>query len=143
MDRQRGQATVEWVALLLVAALILGAAAAHSSARDDRGLGREVAKRIAGAPREITAAAPAAGIEREARAQGVAAPPVRSPSARSDARLRGVARVAERAWIVCLGYRRWRQEMEHPLAPTESLPLDDALEIANDCLNPYSFLFGD
>jgi hypothetical protein len=51
--------------------------------------------------------------------------------------------VARRVWIVCLGYRRHRYELEHPLAPTESMPLDDALDIANECMNPLAFLMDD
>jgi hypothetical protein len=69
--------------------------------------------------------------------------PARPPRSRAiDAfrRLRGLTRIAQRAWIVCLGYRRWRYELAHPRAPTQPLPLGDALAIANDCLNPYSFL---
>ncbi|MGH2715530.1 MAG: hypothetical protein ACRDM7_16900, partial [Thermoleophilaceae bacterium] len=58
-------------------------------------------------------------------------------------RLRGVARVGRHAWIFCLGYRRWRYELGHPSAPTEALPLGEALAIANDCLNPHSYLFED
>ncbi len=56
-------------------------------------------------------------------------------------RLRGAGlKIVRRAWIVCLGYRRLRYELEHPLAPNEMMPLDDALDIANGCLNPYAFL---
>jgi hypothetical protein len=51
--------------------------------------------------------------------------------------------VARKAWIVCLGYRRYRYEMEHPLAPNEAMPVEEALDIANECLNPFGFLAGD
>jgi hypothetical protein len=75
------------------------------------------------------------------------APAPRGPASRLPARavdafrrLRGVTTLARRAWIVCLGYRRWRYELAHPLPPTQALPLDDALAIANECLNPYAFL---
>jgi hypothetical protein len=177
VHRESGQATVEWVALALAAALILGAAATHSSTDDDRGLGQLVAKRIASAPSALevgrdTATGAPASIS--APAAGAPAPAARSPAHRParfpahvpaippeprppapaptapasraravDAfrRLRGVGKLASRAWIVCLGYRRWRYEMEHPLAPTEPVPLGEALEIANTCLNPYAFLF--
>jgi hypothetical protein len=57
--------------------------------------------------------------------------------------LRGVAYVAKRAWIVCLGYRRYRYEVEHPRLPTETMPTEEALDIANECLNPLGFLVGD
>jgi hypothetical protein len=51
--------------------------------------------------------------------------------------VRGIAR---HAWVVCLGYRRWRHELDHPRAPTEPIPLRDALQIVNGCVNPYAFL---
>jgi hypothetical protein len=179
---EEGQATVEWVALVLTAALVLAAGAALAGREGDRGLGEEVAERIsrtaAGTARSPDAAAPAPeraaplatrAASPETRAAPpparVAPPPTRAappsahaarPPARAapppasapravDAfrRLRGVADVARHTWIVCLGYRRWRYELEHPMAPTEALPLDEALGIVNSCLNPYDYLLED
>ena len=50
--------------------------------------------------------------------------------------------VARRAWIACLGYRRYRYEREHPrrLSPFESMPPREAVAIADACLNPVGFL---
>jgi hypothetical protein len=150
MDRQSGQATVEWVALILMAALILGAAAAHSATRDDRGLGRLMAERIASAPSRITSApersagapqAPTPGRD-AARAPAAAGPPVRSRSVDADAGMRRVVGLAQKAWIVCLGYRRLSHDLEHPRAPNEAISLSGALNIVNSCLNPYAFLLG-
>jgi hypothetical protein len=152
VHRQSGQATVEWVGLVLLAALILGAAAALRSPGEEPGPGSLVAERIVCAAKGTTAdscageAAPPAvrpPPRAPARPAPVEAPP--SPARVADAfrRLRGVGHVARHAWIVCLGYRRWRYELEHPLAPTEALPLDEALAIANTCLNPYAFLTED
>jgi hypothetical protein len=175
-----GQATVEWVALALVAALVLGAAAVLAGREADRGLGEEVAERIsrtasgvgrapagavapppaprrpgpAAAPRRSAALVPAppANAPRvsappaPATAPRVSAPPVSAPPASApravDAfrSLRGVADVARHTWILCLGYRRWRYELEHPMAPTETLPLDEALSIVNTCFNPHDYL---
>jgi hypothetical protein len=159
--RASGQATVESVALVLLLALVLGAAVAEVSSRaeSDRGLGPTLAKQIANAPRRAssftvpgpaaptrgapTAEAPAHVPERrratspERRASGR---PLRSRAVDAFRRLRGVTTIARRAWIVCLGYRRWREELAHPRAPTQALPLRDALAIANECLNPYAFL---
>jgi hypothetical protein len=50
---------------------------------------------------------------------------------------------AKRLWIVCLGYRRHRYELEPPRAPIEAVPLDDALDLANTCLNGIGFLAED
>jgi hypothetical protein len=137
---EQGQATVEWVALLLVAALVLGALAAFRSPLEGRGMGETVAERI------TCAARGACGRASEAPRRGRS--PVTAPRGRprshvsADAfqRLRGTGWIARRAWIVCLGYRRWRYEYQHPRAPTEPLPLDEALDIVDTCLNPFSFL---
>jgi hypothetical protein len=205
MHAESGQATVEWVALVLLAALVLTAAAAFSWPERDRELGTVLAERITrsarlpaaapgrlavpapmaapapvavpapvAAPGPLAAPAPAlAPRPQERAARAPAAPPTAAraptPAARAPApvaqarapaapapdrparppgpkavdafrRLRGLAGVAKHAWIICLGYRRWRHELEHPRAPTEPLPLGVALRIANDCLNPYNFL---
>ena len=155
---------MEWVALVLLAALVLTAAAALASPSKDPELGHRIAKRIA-RPAAIPAAAarglaeapsgaasgpaPAAGAPAPAAGAPAPAPRVPAPATPEpravDAfrRLRGVGQVARHAWVVCLGYRRWRYELEHPSAPTESLPLSEALAILNDCLNPHDYLLED
>jgi hypothetical protein len=144
MRGEGGQAALEWVALVLVAALVLGAAAAFSSPAADSDLGDLVARRIAQTPGEPSrvAAGSAGAPEASAPATRASAPPERR-TVDAFRRLRGVAAVAKRAWIVCLGYRRWRYELAHPSAPTEPLPLGEAVSIANDCLNPHDYLFAD
>jgi len=146
---------------------VLGATAAFAGRESDRGLGEAVAERItraAGAPAAGTSAggAPAAGtpapggLVRKRPISGRfrttwtdAAPRVRAapPAPASEPRavdafrsVRGVADVAKHAWIVCLGYERWRHELEHPAAPTEALPVDVALDIVNTCFNPHDYL---
>jgi hypothetical protein len=112
-----------------------------------------VAPAPGGVARPPSAAAPPASAPRAApppaSAPRAAEPPASAPQAPAphppravDAfrRLRGVAEVAKHAWIVCLGYRRWRYELAHPSAPTEALPVREAFAIANECLNPYSYL---
>ena len=168
MHGEGGQATVEWVGLVLSAALVLGAGAALAGREADRGLGEEVAERIsrtatraaaspdaATPPRVSAAPIPTRAAPIPARAAPpptrAAPPPTRAapppasgpPAVQAFRRLRGVADVARHTWIVCLGYRRWRYELEHPMAPTEALPLDEALGIANSCLNPYDYLLED
>ena len=162
-----GQATVEWVALVLLAALVVGAAAAFAGREPDRGLGELVAKRIARGAGELepaaAAAAPAAAAlpprplrPRPPAAARSAAPvasaparPVSAPLAPAPRRvsaspaIRGIGSVARHAWIVCLGYHRWRYEREHPIATIEGLPLDVALQVVNDCINPHDYLFED
>ena len=163
MHGEGGQATVEWVALVLAAALVLAGAGALAGREADRGLGEEVAKRIATTARGggAAAAGPVAAVRNRpisrrfrtrsgAALQGEAAapergaaPPAPSPGSRAVGAfrsVRGVADVAKHAWIVCLGYERWRHELEHPSAPTEALPVDVALSIVNTCFNPHDYL---
>lgn len=155
MHGEGGQATVEWVALVLAAALVLGATAAFAGRESDRGLGEAVAERItraAGAagtpaPGGLVRKRPISGRFRttwtDAAARVRAAPPAPASGPRAvDAfrSVRGVADVAKHAWIVCLGYERWRHELEHPTAPTEALPVDVALDIVNTCFNPHDYL---
>jgi hypothetical protein len=155
-----GQATVEWVALVLAAALVLGATAALTGREDDRGLGDALAKRIASGPSALDrrgaapesgagAAPPASAAAPPASAaappaSAAAPPPARTAEAvQAFRRLRGIEDIARHTWIVCLGYKRWRYELENPMAPNEALPLGDALDIVNGCLNPYDYLLED
>jgi hypothetical protein len=134
-----GQATVEWVALLLAAALVLAGAGALAGREADRALGEELAERIT----RTAAAAPAPAGGAPAAPRVRAAPPAPAAGPRNvDAfrSVRGVADVAKHAWIVCLGYERWRHELEHPAAPSEALPVDVALSIVNTCFNPHDYL---
>jgi hypothetical protein len=151
-----GQATVEWVALVLAAALVLGAAAAFAGRAADPGVGEAVAKRITRTAGGLGPAGALAGEERAsagAAAPGAAAPPPprSAPSPLSSlsravgigGALAGIGRVARHGWIVCLGYQRWKHELEHPSAPTEPLPADVALSIVNTCFNPHDYLLED
>jgi hypothetical protein len=134
-----GQATVEWVALLLAAALVLAGAGALAGREADRALGEEVAERITRAA--AAAPAPAGGAPAAPRVGAAPPAPAAGPRAVDAFRsVRGVADVAKHAWIVCLGYERWRHELEHPAAPSEALPVDVALSIVNTCFNPHDYL---
>jgi hypothetical protein len=182
-----GQATVEWVALVLAAALVLGAAAALAGREADPALGEAVAKRITGAARAVGRApagaagtSPADALARSAPPGGGAPgaaplgagppdarPPAAAPPGPGDpapvaptrsassplaalpravgfgGALAGIGRVAKHGWIVCVGYERWRHELESPSAPTEPLPVDTALSIVNTCFNPHDYLLED
>jgi hypothetical protein len=164
---EMGQASVEWVGLVLVAVLALGTLGvlawtrADRAPASDRGLGKLVAQRlVCGARRSCAgrigvrpAGSPALPGAPPAAPN---APPLLPASPRAGARLsraraidalrrlRAVgATLVKRAWIVCIGYRRFRYELEHPRAPNEAMPLDEAIDIANGCLNPYAFLVED
>jgi hypothetical protein len=144
MHDERGQATIEWMGLVAMAALVLAALAAFRAPQQDRELGAGLAKRI-------TCAAGGTCAERRAgllRHGGGAVAPVARALPRAKAvdalrRLRGVGQLTKRIWIACLGYRRFIYERDHPRAPTDAMPVGEALEIANVCLNPLSFLEDD
>jgi hypothetical protein len=157
MGAEAGQAAPEWVGLMLLVTVALGALAAfRGPGGGDRGVGEMVARRItcavggscAGAPERFPAAGrpgpaspPAPAPEAPRARPGAPSPLTRAKAIDALRRLRGVgATLVKRAWIVCLGYRRFRYELEHPRAPNEVMPVDEALDIANGCLNPYGFL---
>jgi hypothetical protein len=157
------------VLLVTVALGALAALAAfRAPGGGDRGVGEMVARRIAcaaggacagppggaaaagrpGAPsaaravrRSPVTRAPSA-VTRGPSAAGQAPSPVpRARAIEALRRLRAVgATLVKRAWIVCIGYRRFRYELEHPRAPNQVMPLAEAVDIANGCLNPYGFL---
>jgi hypothetical protein len=166
---ERGQATVEWTAIVLVVALALAALLEVTGDVDGRDLGAAVAGRIVcaagGACQEAEAAVPIAAPVRRAEPARTAAPartavpariaapvpiprmrlPRGSPGAPARARPRvgAVAKaLARRAWIACLGWKRFAYERAHPerLDPLQAIPVRDGLRIANACLNPAGFL---
>jgi hypothetical protein len=143
---EHGQATIEWTGLVLLAAVAMAALTALVPRVDGRGLAESLTHAITCAARGGCAARPPPPLAR--RSAPRPAPPARPavPAGRAAAAfqaLRGVAEVAKRAWIVCLGYRRYRYEIEHPRMPTEAMPMEEALDIANECVNPLGFLAGD
>jgi hypothetical protein len=164
---QKGQATVEWVGLLLAVGLMLGALAGgvRGATRADSGegareLGEAVAKRISCAARDLCGAAAPVRGERGSPREGTllsggvphreAAPggerrasPVPPPRSGPLPNLGRAGSVAEHAWIACLGYRSLRDDLEHPRSPREARPVERTLDIVNECLNPWEFFFGD
>jgi hypothetical protein len=150
MRGEGGQATVEWAGLVLLVVLVLAALGAVSgrAPASERGLARVVAERFTCAARGACGGAPGArpvAAPPSAPAPAVAARGItRARAVAALRRLRSVgAKLVRRAWIVCIGYRRFRYELEHPRAPNEVMPLDEAIDIANGCLNPYAFLVED
>ena len=151
MRGERGQASTEWTGVVLLVLLVLGALGAGLGLRpgrapaSGRALGDALAERFTCAARGACGGAPAS-----APSAAPPVPPVAGLVGRSPTRVRAVdalrrlrsvgAKLVRRAWIVCIGYRRFRYELEHPRAPNEVMPLDEAVDIANGCLNPYAFL---
>jgi hypothetical protein len=148
MRGEGGQATVEWAGLVLLVMLVLAALGAVSgrAPASDRELGKVVGERFTCAARGGCGGAPGArAVAAPPSAPAVVAPGItRARAVDALRRLRSVgSKLVRRAWIVCIGYRRFRYELEHPRAPNEVMPLDEAIDIANGCLNPYAFLMED
>jgi hypothetical protein len=159
--REHGQATVEWIGLVLLAAVALTALAALRPDVDGRALGGSVAHAITCAARggcdldrqrlhRPQASPPSSAAQPPARlpvtGPRLGVPAAQMPGDRAAGAFRALRRirnVAQKAWIVCLGYRRFVYERSHPRVPTEPMPLDEALHIADECLNPLGFLAAD
>jgi hypothetical protein len=144
--RERGQATVEWVGLLLLLALGLGALLALAPSVEGRALGAQLLERVTCTVRDGCGAREE--VADPAVAVALAPPPPRAAPVSPERAalafrvLRGVKKVARRAWIVCLGWERYRYELDHPEAviPGHTMPVREATRIANACLNPLYFL---
>jgi hypothetical protein len=163
MRSERGQASVEWIGVLLLVALSLGALvrpAARSEAGGDA-LGATLAQTWrTGVERAAHARLPE---DRPARPRAVVAPPlvpvvpgerrasrgsrqrliprlVRGPGARGVRRAGGV--LWRRAWLLCLGYERGRYEFIHPETrlPGHNASPREVIRIANDCLSPVDLV---
>jgi len=150
MPSEHGQATLEWTGLVLLAALGMAAVTSLLTRVDGRGLGESVAHAITcaaggGCPARPPPERPSPPSRSAAPAEVPAGRPGVSPARAAAAlqALRGAAGVAEKIWILCLGYRRYRYEVEHPRLPMEAMPLEEALDIANECVNPLGFLAPD
>jgi hypothetical protein len=158
---QCGQATVEWIGLVLGLALAFGGALGVARGADfggeAHGLGEALASRV------TCAARGSCHVEHRVVPRVHAPPPTldafggrgirpSAPWERAPRGLRGLdgagagvlralGQVGRRAWIGCLGYRRLRYDLDHPRTPRESVPVGEVLDELNRCLNPWMFLF--
>lgn len=157
---ERGQATVEWVGLVLGLALAFGGALGVARGADfggeADGLGEALTQRMTCAARGACGAGPGGPRlpERPSAPPGVLVgrgiPPTWPPKQRAGELgglkgagagvLRALGRAGRYAWPVCLGVRRLRYDLDHPRTPRQSIPLRDTLGLANKCLNPWGFL---
>jgi hypothetical protein len=147
MGSQRGQASVEWVALLLLVALGLGGLMALAPRVEGRSLGGLLAQRIACAAARDCGAHGDAGSPRGPvsrggldRREAAAIAPVAPVVTRSRGRIRDVIRVGAKkaiAWNGLLCYLR-----ESTARGDTNRPSDDIGDAVN-CLNPLSGWTGD
>lgn len=160
MRSERGQASVEWIGLVLLLALGLGALARFAARTDAAHMGPELLGAIvrsadaepgtaapASAPRTLVTAPPLTPVAPRAHRPPLtrARPPAR-PVVWGRALLRRVGRRAgglyRRAWMFCLGYERVRYDLLHPesSAPHVGIPLSESVRMANDCVSPVDLV---
>lgn len=163
MGGESGQATVEWVGIVLLVALALAALGHFATKADGRSLGREVAHSVT-RPLVRPATRPTAPAYSPVRpalrvrsepafpipplmpraGESAAALPLRLPRARTVMRrVRGGAGVAwRRAWIACLVYERFRYALLHPESrfPGHTIPPSEVLRMVNDCISPLDLV---
>jgi hypothetical protein len=161
MRSERGQATVEWIGVVLLVAVALAALARFTPRADGRSLATTLARSLTHPAQRAHAPEPAplplAAAQPLPRREGFMVPPLvprlgqmpprprlRLPAA--PALLRGARRGAglawRRAWFACLAYERLRWALLHPESrfPGYTMPPSEVLRIANDCISPVDFV---
>jgi hypothetical protein len=159
MGSERGQATVEWMALLLLVSLALLASTRLAPKADGRSLGTTLASSITSTakrtgtsprvanPRRLATPNPPPPALRDARRLFALADPQRAgvlpglrlprPGAGGRA-ARSVRGVWRRAWFACLVWERVKYSLLHPEArvPGYAFPYDVVLKIVARCVSP-------
>src|SRR3954452_8409838 len=130
MRSERGQATVEWTAVVLLVALVLVAAGQLAPRANGRGLGASLAHAVTHAgSRSRPDVAPR--LRPEPAPRPTELPPQSRPGA-----------LVRKAWFACLVYQRVQYGLRHPVSriPGYSFPYRTALRIGKRCLNPLDLL---
>jgi hypothetical protein len=168
MSGERGQATVEWIALLLLVALGLAALIRLAPSADGRPLATSLVRSVTAGARNVrgphrsqpapprsrrtAALAMPRSLSRPARLQRAAGLPElpagvrrsRLPELPAGVRRagRGAGVVWRRAWFACLVYERFRYAIAHPESrlPGYTIPTRVALRMANTCVSPVDLL---
>jgi hypothetical protein len=141
MRGERGQATVEWIGIVLLVALALASVGHVASRADGRELGTTLAHSVTHPPRSAQArewadSAPAPRLPILPASAGVAK---RDALRRAG---RGAGELWRRAWFACLVWERTRYSLHHPESrlPGYTLPYGVALRMINSCLSPVDLL---
>jgi hypothetical protein len=169
---ERGQATVEWIGILLLVALVLAALPRLAPSADGHALATTLAHSITAPKSQITAPrSQVVGIRGGKRTEypppageAFTAPPlvpVPRPTTHRPARIPPTLRVRlparpallrrarratgsawRRAWYACLVYERFRWAFLHPESrfPGYTMPPEEVLRIANDCISPVDLV---
>jgi hypothetical protein len=165
MRTESGQASVEWIGLVLLLALGMAALVRFAPRADAGALGPELVHTIACAARGGCEHAPGGGPRLADGTQPggaaprgmVSAPPLvpvtprerlaSPPRPRALPGLlrrtgRGAGLLWRRSWILCLGYERARYGFLHPEVRFPLVPISYAedLRMANDCISPVDLV---
>jgi hypothetical protein len=158
MRGENGQASVEWIGIVLLVALALAALERFAPSADGRSMASTVLRSVTCAAREGCDRDRSAGPSSSRQAAGrvlVTAPPLvppprqlesrprrRLPRELADRLRRGAGLAWRRAWLGCLTYERARYGFLHPESrfPGHTITRSEALRIANDCVSPVDLV---
>ena len=162
MCSERGQASVEWIGLVLLLALALTALARVAPLADADGLGAELLHavtcaarggcsgedrpRAPGDARALVTVPPLVPVAPRGSRPGGTRPWLRfrvprlAPLARRTGHRAGV--LWRRSWMFCLGYERVRYGVLNPEIrfPRQTIPVSEGVRMANDCLSPVDLV---
>jgi hypothetical protein len=159
MRSERGQATVEWIGILLLVALALAALARLAPRADRHGLATTLAHSITAPKSQVAEIGSGKRSESlppasEAFTAPLLVPHPGQPRSGFRARFRGLpaplltrtrrgaGAAWRRAWYACLTYERFRWAFLHPESrfPGYTMPPEEVLRIANDCISPVDLV---
>ncbi|HEY7453198.1 MAG TPA: hypothetical protein VH683_01450 [Thermoleophilaceae bacterium] len=145
MRGERGQASVEWIGLLLLVALALTALARFAPHADGRSVASAVLEPAAGRSPPTPANVPFLLPGPRTAAPSPRRRSVRVPRVPREVgvRARRVAvRAWQKAWLACLFYERIRYNLLHPESriPGHRIPASEILRMLNDCISPVDLV---
>jgi hypothetical protein len=153
MRGERGQATVEWIGVVLLVAVALAVLGHLAPKADGRDLGTSVVHSVT---RPVLRPAPRGAPPQHPSDRAFQIPPliprmgqpaelrIRLPRARTLMRRAraGAGQAWRRAWIACLVYERFRYALLHPESRFHghTIPPSEVLRMVNDCISPLDLV---
>jgi len=143
MRGERGQASVEWIGLLLLVALALTALTRFAPHADGPSMASAVLEPVT--TRSKPANVPFLPPGPRTAAPRPARRPPRLPRVPRELPVRvrrAAVRAWQRAWLACLVYERVRYDLLHPESriPGHRIPSGEVLRMLNDCMSPVDLV---